>query len=580
MRRIGRTFEHPGWWIAAGIGLVLFLLIQVFPILGDHGGNRPLSRETGEKAALAAAREKFGVTAGSADVRLTHLSDSEAVGYFAKEKLTDRYDRTWAEDYPTDVYRADFWPEADSGTLTLYISLESGKLVAWRDGRLPAADRAGTGETPASSSSEGSREGADRALQYAAFWGVKTSDWEWDGNPADPDGKWTFLSRKGDLGEARLVLEARVPETFSPASSAYPPTEGGSVTYDIRVPEAFSAYLAQQKRLASRLNAIGFVLPELVLLVLSIVYAAARRSYASFRRGLGLTAVFLILYTAFYFNLLPGFRAGLLDEGITGDDLAVLGLLIINLVILACMGIFTYFSAVAGDGLWRSMGRNLWPRWKEAGYGQAVLTGMKQGYPLAFLLLGVQSVILLGLEQGIGMFQSTDASQSSPNMTLPWLLLALAWCTGISEELQSRLFGIGLFRSWLLGGAKRALGRPPSPRAETWLTLAAMIPPGAVWAFGHAGYAVYPATSRLIELIVLSLLFGWFLLRFGLFAVVFAHIVLDTTLMCVQLMADGLPGDRIAAPVGFLLPAAVAWLIWLAHRRRNGHSFPTEGRET
>jgi hypothetical protein len=340
------------------------------------------------------------------------------------------------------------------------------------------------------------------------------------------------------------------------------------VTYDIRVPEAFSAYMSKQKRLAGRMNALGFVVPELALLLLSIGYAAARRKHTSFRRGLALAAIYVTLYTAFYFNLLPGIRASLFEEGIAGDDLTVLGMLALNLFILACMGVFTYFAAVGGDGLWRSMGRSLWPRWREPGFGQAVLTGMKQGYALAFLLLGVQSVILLGLEHGIGMFQTTDAGQSSPNMIRPWLLPALAWCAGISEELQSRFFGIGLFRSWLLGGARRLLGREPSARALKGLTLAAMIVPGTVWAFGHVGYSVYPAASRLIELILLSLLFGWFLLRFGLIAVIFAHVVLDTTLMCVQLTADGLPGDRLAAPIGFLLPAAVALLIRLAHRRR------------
>ena len=217
------------------------------------------------------------------------------------------------------------------------------------------------------------------------------------------------------------------------------------------------------------------------------------------------------------------------------------------------------------------MGRNLWPRWREPGFGREVVTGMKRGYLLAFLLLGVQSVILTGLTHGIGMFQSSDASQSSYNMLVPWLLLMLAWCAGISEETQSRLFGIGLLRHWLVDGAARLLGRAPSPRSAAALTVVAMFPPGLFWAFGHVGYAVYPVYSRLIELAVMAMLFGWFMLRFGFLAVLFAHIILDSVLMSVQMIFDGLPGDLAAGVAGPILPAVVALgIAWMHQRSRDG----------
>ncbi|WP_123039462.1 type II CAAX prenyl endopeptidase Rce1 family protein [Cohnella candidum] len=557
MRRIGQKSANPLWGWAAGIGLVVFLFIQVFPLLWNRDAGNALSRGAAEQAAVKIAAERFGIAGEPTGLDLTHLSDSDTVGYFSKYGLLDEYKKEWSDRHPTDVYRADL--RYGEERLTLYLQMETGQLVGWQDSR--AAASAAANEDP--------KSGAERALAYAAFWGEKPGDWEWNGEPADVSGTYTFLSRKAGLSDARLALKVAAPSGFNAASSAVPPWRDGKVSYEIRIPQSFTDYMAGQTKLAVKLNALGFVVPQLVLLIMAIIYSASRREYTTFRRGIGLAVAFLAMYTSFYLNMQPAFRAGLLQEGQNADSSAIHAILITNFIVLAGMALFTYLSAVGGDGLWRSMGKPLWPRWREPGFGQAVMSGMKTGYPLAFLLLGVQSVILVGLENGIGMFQASDASQSSYNMTFPWLLLLLAWCAGISEELQSRLFGIGLFRSWLLGGARRLLGREPSPRASTVLTAVAMFPPGLFWAFGHVGYAVYPAYSRLIELIIMAFLFGWFLLRFGFLAVLFAHIVLDSVLMGVQLAFDGLPGDAAASMIGFILPAAVAYAVFRVHRRWN-----------
>lgn len=150
-------------------------------------------------------------------------------------------------------------------------------------------------------------------------------------------------------------------------------------------------------------------------------------------------------------------------------------------------------------------------------------------------------------------------------MSLPWLLPLLAWCAGISEELQSRFFGIALFRKWLLFGTRKLLRREPSSRTITGLTFAAMIPPGLLWAFGHVGYAIYPVYTRIIELVIMAVLFGWFMLRFGLMAVIFAHVTLNATLMGVQLMFDGLPGDYWGGLFSLFMPALAGIAIWWLH---------------
>ena len=559
-----QPMSRPWFWFA-GIGLAIFILLQIIPMMQESSGaesHRTLSRSAAGQKAAAIAAESFGISAvDPQDIEMTYLSDSAAVGYLAQQALFDRYREQWDASHPLEVYRADLplHDGSDSGWLTLYLHPETGKLVGWQS--------AGGGQSAAAHRGEG----PGQALQFAASWGEQSDRWIWDGNEPDARGFYTFLSRSSDIGEASLLLHVQMPNDAAKANSeTSTPWKGGAITYSVQVPAGFTAYLAQQEKLAGHFNAWGFVVPQLLLMIMAIVYAATRKSYTSGRRGMALAALFWVLYAAFYFNLVPGFRAALLADGAAGDPSAIHSLIVVNLIILAIMAVFTYLAAVGGDGLWKSMGRSLWPRWREKNYGEAVLAGMKRGYLLAFLLLGVQSVILAGLGQAIGMFQSSDASQSSYNMILPWLLLLLAWCAGISEEMQSRLFGIGLFRHWLVGGATRLLGRAPSRRGLTLLTAAAMFPPGLFWAFGHVSYAVYPVYSRLIELVILAMLFGWFMLRFGFLSVLFAHIILDSILMSVQLLSDGLPGGWVAGIAGPLLPAIVALLLGWAHRRRAG----------
>jgi len=566
VRRIGNGMAFSdakagaAWKTAAAIGLLLFLLIQVRPLISHllADSTPVLTREAAAEAAEKIARERFGVKADRNQAILVHLSDKRAWGYFSKEDLLDTYIKTWLKTYPADVYRADLpLPEAE-GTLTLFLDMETGRLAGFRDADATPVS-AGPPEDPAA--------GARLALEYAARWGHDPAKWQWDGHSAEPHGYYTFFLRDETVGEARVLLKVRVPAGFDPASEAPPPWKNGMVEHEIRVPDAIAAYMDRQEEWADRMNTLGFIVPQLVMVLLAVTYAALLRRYSSPRRGALLSVLFFVLYCIFYINMMPGFYATLMEEGVTPDRGVANAILTFNLFLLAGMTLFTYFSAVAGDGLWRSMGFRLWPRWRDADFGAAVWNGMKQGYMLAPILLGAQSVILFGLEWGIGMFYASDVTQSAANMTVSGLLILLAWCAGIAEELQSRLFGIALFRSWLVDGARRLMGRPISPRTENALTVLAMLPPGLIWAFGHVGYAVYPAYSRLIELTILALMLGWFMLRFGFIAVMFAHIILNSALMGMQILLDGLRGDEGFAIAGLILPFAVAFLIRFAHRR-------------
>jgi hypothetical protein len=82
---------------------------------------------------------------------------------------------------------------------------------------------------------------------------------------------------------------------------------------------------------------------------------------------------------------------------------------------------------------------------------------------------------------------------------------------------------------------------------------------------GHVSYAIYPVYTRLIELILMAMLFGWFMLRFGIMTVIFAHVTLDAILMSTQMMFDGLPGDFIGGIFSLFMPGIVGIIIWWLH---------------
>ncbi|CAI6041626.1 CPBP family glutamic-type intramembrane protease [Cohnella sp. JJ-181] len=551
------------WTVAAGIGLLIFLFMQVLPAIAPaiRGDAASISRGEAKRIAFAYAADHWGTDPGKgSDASITHVGDDRMAAYMTKHKLSDEYDRDWDARYPTDVYAVDLHA-ADGSVDRVSVHMETGEVVGWA--RVGAAsggvDKAAARDVEALT--------AEALSWLKTQLGFDAGAWEPVGSLTE-GGSVILQSRKSGLSDAHLQLLVK---------------PGKVLLYRYALPAAFTDEIAHQRKIADKLSMTGFLLPQIVMFVLAVIYAAACRGWTSFKRGLFLSAAFFLMYAGFMFNLRPGLRASSADMNAIASDSGATAMLIVNVVILFIQALLTYFAAVGGDGLWRAMGRSLWPRWQDADYGSQVKTAMKQGYMLAVILLGAQTVILTGLGLLLGSYYGSDPSQSVYNMYYPWLLPLLAWCAGISEEIQTRFFGIGLVRKWLdaLRRSKPAGGTGGSNAASgtggsRLVTVIAVLPATAVWAFGHVGYAVYPWQTRFIELMIVGALFAWFMLRFGLLAVIFAHVVLDSALMAVQLLSDGLSSDNIAGIVSVFLPAAIAMLIaWLHGRRRRGGSLGT-----
>jgi hypothetical protein len=353
----------------------------------------------------------------------------------------------------------------------------------------------------------------------------------------------TFRPEGYSIGDAVLTVSVTVDW---PASSAKPVI----LKYEpkFNAPESYTSYVLKQKELASTLSLYGSMLMNGVLFLLAIITAFRVRKIALFRRGLVLCLLFLGFYIVNNYNMADGIRATLGARPNT-EALTAGGVIISN-IFTVFMGLAIWFSLVSGDGLWRRLGKPLWLRYGEPGYDSHVWSSMKISYPLAFALLGTQTVLLLMLDRSIGSWSTTSVETSPYNMALPLLFPLLAWCAAISEEALYRLFGIAVFERLF---RRRFLG---------------CLVPTIIWALGHVSYPVFPAYSRLIELTIVGLIFCWIFIRFGFITAVFTHAILDTVLMSFDLVMLGSVVNVLAALVYLVLPVAVAWVIMKMAGRR------------
>ena len=514
---------------AGAAGLLLFLVLQIFPelsrVIRDPDATRHIAETEAEAAAVRFAEDHFGGAFEPAGT--VHQIQTLLYGYLSREDLAEDYDERYGEQYPVETWQVELHGGGDD-VLFVHVHMDTGEIVAWN--RL-AEDGGHRMEFGAASLA---------ARAFAIERGYPAQALHLRGLPED--GTIVFDSPDQRIGDAKLTLRIDVRQdvhgtvrvtSFKPA---------------FEVPEAYADDVGRQDRISSILTFAGYMGLSFVLFVIAIVYAALLRRQTSFARGLMLSGIFLVFYQINNVNMFDGIRASL-GETADAGSMAVF-LTVVQVLYTLGVAVSVYFAFVGGDGLWRTMGYNRWMRRGEPGFGADVWRAVKIGYCTAFALLGLQAVIFLVMERGVGVWSSADVTQSTLNFRWAWLFPLLAWCAAISEEAMYRLFGVGLFRRWFRN------------------TAAASVIPTVIWALGHVAYPLYPWSTRLIELTIIGLLFCWLFVRYGFAAALFAHAVFDLVLMATTLMFLG-GADAILAGVFYIAhPIGIAWLIHWWDRRR------------
>ncbi|WP_334078069.1 type II CAAX endopeptidase family protein [Paenibacillus sanfengchensis] len=525
-----RRMKNGTLWGLAALGLILFVLLQIYPSTASETlqleqSAQVLTKDQAKAAALKFAQDELGVSPGE-EVIVTYQTRADVYGYLTKEKLMKDYLEKYDKQFPYDVFRV-YFGLSDEGWdgVTIDIHMTTGKAVGFK--KIPKTDfLAPPNELE---SSEGLLLGLDEKVELAQPY-LKALGYGEQGAPAVDETasglRLTFNDYK--IGDARAQMDI-----------SFKDRQVAEITSYFEVPQNHTNYVKRQTTIANWLTYAGYALFTFVLGILAIVYSALTRAYTSFKRGIVLASVYFLISMGSALNMLPFLES----EGVDGA-LLIFGLVVQGLVTLI-LAASIYFSLVGGDGLWRKQGINLWARAKERGYGRHVLSSMADGYAWALILLGVQSVIFFILERTIHTWSTTDATQSPYNMLYPALLPLLAWVAGIGEEAVYRLFGIPMLKKMFRS------------------TLAASIITTLIWAFGHTLYPIYPVISRPIELLFIGLLFSYIFLRYGFIAVMFAHVIFDSILMSLSVMFMGGTLNMVSGLFFIVLPAIVAYVIYL-----------------
>ncbi|MCQ4088587.1 type II CAAX prenyl endopeptidase Rce1 family protein [Saccharibacillus sp. JS10] len=525
--------------IAAAIGLVIYFLFNFTTLFqSDMTQQEAYSLITKEQAQTTAAEfatSKLGIEEPLGDASISYRSDSDLYGYLSRESLVSKYDTEYGEDFPYEVFRVIYHYDqnGEKRTLSVDVGGKTGKVFAFNNLPTSYADQLSdlTSVPPSLEDQSLLQEDKEKIAQpLLSDFGLDQAELQRTSTQLDDGLRYTSSTDK--IGDSTLEVNV-----------SFEGNQVSSIRSSFSVPDSYTSYIANQTKWAERMTYGGYLLLTLVLGILAVIYAISLRKYTSFKRGIFLSIFYFVVSIFSVWNLRPYFL------GSSYSELTFFITFIIQIVMSLFMAAALYFSFVAGDGLWRSQGKNMWARRGEPHYGRHVWESLKTGYLWAIILLAVQAVIFFILEGSLDVFSTTDDSQSTYNMMYAWLFPVMAWMAGISEEATYRLFGIPMLKKVLHS------------------TIAASVITSLIWAFGHTLYPIYPVITRPIELLFLGLLFSFIFLRYGYITAMFAHVVFDSILMGLSLIFMGTPTYIAVGIVSIALPAIVALVIYLVTRK-------------
>ncbi len=195
----------------------------------------------------------------------------------------------------------------------------------------------------------------------------------------------------------------------------------------------------------------------------------------------------------------------------------------------------------------------LWRLWSRDAAGTGAIAGRTAaGYLFVPIELALVAAFYFVTNQWLGWWQPSE-SLTDPNVlasTIPALApIAISLQAGFMEECLFRAVPLAL--GALLGAH--------FGRRRTGIAIAFVLQ-AVVFGAAHANYPGLPAYSRLVELIVPSLIWAGIFLRFGLLPTILLHALFDLVLFSLPLFLIDAPGagtQRALVIAAALIPAAV-----------------------
>lgn len=450
---------------------------------------------------------------------VTYQSHTELSGYLQKEKLNQVFAKKAGQNFPIDYYQVELTDENSDLHFLVNVNMTSGEVIGWKQFvKQPQLT---------------DRQDIHIAESWLKTMGYAPNEFNLKSDFTGNEEVWIYENPGQKIGEAHFQIRLQI---LNGLVTSFQPT------YEL--PHNFTRWMEQQQNYASWLSLLSLLL-TFGLAIAAIVFTVLHRQTISFRRGILLSLVFVIIYCVNNLNMYPGLKTA---AGADGGGEGLFSVIFAQFTIFL-MAVSVYLSLISGDAMWRKKGRNLWAAWSDPLFGNELIKSMGRGYLLCLFILGVQSVLFYFGGLYFEVWSTVDPSNSVYNMFWPFLFPALAWAAAISEEAVYRMFGIIIFKRLLRN------------------SFLAVLIPSIFWALGHVAYPIYPFYTRLIEVTVLGLIFGIAFLKYGFLTALFAHASMDSILMGISLMYSGGGANMIYGLMYIASPAIAAWLLSEAHGR-------------
>jgi len=235
------------------------------------------------------------------------------------------------------------------------------------------------------------------------------------------------------------------------------------------------------------------------------------------------------------------------------------------LAALVGAGLLLGLIFMAAEGLTRrAFGHQpqLWRVWSRDAAGTREIAGRTfGGYLFVPVELGLVALFYALTNRYLGWWQPSE-QLTDPNI----LASAVPALAPIATALQAGTMEECLFRAIPLALGALIGERFGHRRAGI---AAAFVLQALVFGAAHANYPGFPSYSRMVELVVPSMIWAAIFLRYGLVPTILLHALFDLTLMSVPLFLIDAPGAGVQRAL-VIVAAAIPLLVVLARRAQSG----------
>src|SRR4030095_8440700 len=173
--------------------------------------------------------------------------------------------------------------------------------------------------------------------------------------------------------------------------------------------------------------------------------------------------------------------------------------------------------------------------------------------------------IFVAYEVALYLFATRTLGWWTPSEALfnPDVLAAHApWFSAIARSFQAGFWEEALFRAVPIAGA--ALIGDRLVQRRLWIVMA-FVAQAIIFGAGHAPYPTQPAYARPVELVIPSIGFGLFYLRFGLLPGIILHFAFDAVWFALPIFAATASGIRVQQ---IMVVAMIFVPLWIVLIRR------------